>query len=75
MVKVVVLTAPNDSEVGTFEFAVLPRRNEEIIVPWPSDRDGVRIFTVVDINHIAAGAANQWGEGPLVVLRSAEEVG
>jgi hypothetical protein len=76
VVKVTVLRGDADELIGEFELDQLPRADEYIYVPSKDDPEGVRIFQVIEINHIAAGvpAGFQFGPGPRIVLRYCEEI-
>jgi len=74
MVRVVVLAGSADEKIGEFEFDQLPRKDEEISVPWADDPHGTRVFSVVEVWHVAAGVTvdEAIGAGPLTIIRGNE---
>ncbi|WP_230630725.1 hypothetical protein [Sphingomonas sp. Leaf37] len=74
MMRARVLAGDSDELIGDFEFDEVPRPGEEITVPGTGD-DGVRIFVVREVCHVAAGATiGDYGTGPCTVLRYCEEI-
>lgn len=74
MVRVTVLSGEADEMIGDFDFQEVPRSGEYIFVPWAADKEDLRIFTVGEVNHVAAGTISQFGKGPKTVLRYCEEI-
>lgn len=66
----------NGEEIGLFEFANLPKSGEQVTVPWDDDPDGVRIFEVVEVLHVARGVVPSEEHsqlvGPYTVLTATE---
>ncbi|MEG8051443.1 hypothetical protein QP178_16810 [Sphingomonas aurantiaca] len=76
MAKVVVLHGDADELIGEFELDHLPRVEEYIYVPSVDDPSGLRIFKVLEVNHVAEGVPGQppFGPGPRTFLRYCEEI-
>ena len=73
MFNVRVVIDEGRSIIGNFRFIDLPRKGEEIDVPWPEDPDGVRIFVVEEVVHYAEGLKLKWiSEAPSIDLRVSE---
>jgi hypothetical protein len=56
MIVVAVVMEDSHVRVGAFEFPALPRAGDTIHVPWAEDREDLRIFTVDEVWHYAAGS-------------------
>jgi hypothetical protein len=76
VVKVLLLRGQADEEIGEFELDHVPRVCEYVYVPSTTDPYGVRVFEVVEVNHLAMGvpADCKFGPGPRVVLRYSHEI-
>ena len=70
-----VLAGDDDTKIGDFEFQHVPRAGEEVIVPWADDAGGIRIFTVGEVIHVAAGSPETvYGGGAQTILRYCIEI-
>lgn len=73
MIEVVVLEGEGERQIGKFRFEALPRKGDEITVPWADDPYGIRCFSVEEVCHTAADVENAAeGDAPYTVLKVTE---
>jgi hypothetical protein len=46
--------------VGEFDFDQMLRNDDSVTIAWPEDDDGLRIFDVAEVIHVAVGAPSDW---------------
>lgn len=74
MGRVTIYAEEDDQLVGEYEFQHLPRKGDEISIAGTESRYDLRIFTVGEVVHIAAGAEHAFGAGPMTALRYCKEI-
>jgi hypothetical protein len=75
MIEVIVFALEGNGEkrVGKFRFAALPRKGDEITVPWADDPYGIRCFNVDEVCHTAADVVDAAdGDAPYTILKGRE---
>lgn len=55
MISVILENLANRERIGRFFFAAVPRVGEEVVIPWEGAPEDLRMFTVAEVRHVAAG--------------------